>query len=149
MNGFIFQMRQILISSTVVIQANIPHHWNRCDRVTIFLLHVKFFQTLVKLKKNTFKISSDHLWNKKAPFILDLNGTIVEFSFILFSPNKGCYSASLHIATPTSEGVIKKQCNFPKWWDWGWDCLMGKLGAVGVGDATALSLSATSMPNNL
>lgn len=49
----------------------------------------------------------------------------------------------------TSEGVIKEQCNFPKWSDCGWESLMGKLGAVGAGDFTALSLSATPTLNNL
>lgn len=52
-------------------------------------------------------------------------------------------------AITTSEGLIWEQSDFHKWSDCRQDCLMGKLGAMGAGDGTALSRSSTPTPNNL
>lgn len=78
-----------------------------------------------------------------------MNSTVVHLHLCFLHQTKDCSFTSLPPAMTTSEGVIKEQCNFLKWSDCGWECLMGKLGAVGAGDSTALSLSATPTPNNL
>lgn len=69
----------------------------------------------------------------------ELKTTFVHFHSCFPLQTKARSLTKLPPAKTTSEGVIKEHCNFPKWSHCGWERLMGKLGAVGAGDATALS----------